>query len=593
MPTKAEQYARLAGQITLGLTETWQEWTGFLTTAARLYKYPFHEQMMIYAQRPDATACAEYDFWKTRMGRYVRRGSKGIALVDDSGARPRLRYVFDVSDTGARRNSRTPWLWKLEQQHIDPVADQLANAYGIDGQDVAQQLTEIAQLLARESWDRHRQALRDIVDQPAQTVYDEDTLKRQFQQAAANSIAYAVLSRCGLEPERTFQAADFAALQSFRTPGAIRALGVSVSRCSEQVLRQIEGAVKAYTREQLAERSTSNGHQPDLHPARGPSHPRPAAERTTGQAPGQVRPDAQSLPEGAAADFVQPAVAGRAAVSAPAGDRGGGEPPSGAAAAPAGRDSGRDRAVESPRPDAMGGADEHLQSPSRGSDSSGIDPQLSLFPDETDQVIDAGPSETPGPFSMLERRYQVVVYHHLENGFDEKLEYPTMEEAEKVAQSYVNGTMEQDGFVYDGAAVYDLQQRTYLRIFGTYPDEAAQAQVEPPDQSATHKGDTIATGSSEPKETTAPDGEREATQQVMPENFRITDDHLGEGGPKAKFRANMEAIHTLKTLETEGRTASAAEQEILSRYVGWGGLADAFDPSKASWASEYQALKPL
>ena len=121
MPTKAEQYAQMADQVARQLTGSWQEWAGFLTTAARLYKYPFHEQLMIYAQRPDATACAEYDLWNNRMGRYVRRGSKGIALVDDSGDRPRLRYVFDISDTGTREHSRTPWLWTMNEEHTAPV----------------------------------------------------------------------------------------------------------------------------------------------------------------------------------------------------------------------------------------------------------------------------------------------------------------------------------------------------------------------------------------------------------------------------------------------------------------------------------------
>ena len=138
MPTKAEFYRQMAEQVSTRLVGSWKEWTAFLTTAARLYKYPFHEQMMIYAQRPDATACAEYDLWNEKMGRYVRRGSKGIALVDDSGDRPRLRYVFDISDTGTREHSRTPWLWQLEEQHIGPVSAMLERSYGVVGDDLAQ-----------------------------------------------------------------------------------------------------------------------------------------------------------------------------------------------------------------------------------------------------------------------------------------------------------------------------------------------------------------------------------------------------------------------------------------------------------------------
>ena len=144
MPSKAEFYRQMAEQVSTRLVGSWKEWTAFLTTAARLYKYPFHEQMMIYAQRPDAIACAEYDLWNDKMGRYVRRGSKGIALVDDSGDRPRLRYVFDISDTGTRPNSRTPWLWQLEEQHKGPVSAMLERSYGVAGDDLAQQLTDVA-----------------------------------------------------------------------------------------------------------------------------------------------------------------------------------------------------------------------------------------------------------------------------------------------------------------------------------------------------------------------------------------------------------------------------------------------------------------
>ena len=157
MPTKAELYAQMADKVATQLTGSWQEWAGFLTTASRLYKYPFHEQLMIYAQRPDATACAEYDLWNEKMGRYVRRGSKGIALVDDSGDRPRLRYVFDISDTGTREHSRTPWLWQLEERHLDSVQAMLERTYDVSGDDLAGQLTEVAGKLTEEYWTEHQQ----------------------------------------------------------------------------------------------------------------------------------------------------------------------------------------------------------------------------------------------------------------------------------------------------------------------------------------------------------------------------------------------------------------------------------------------------
>ncbi|GAA6304571.1 hypothetical protein F260042K2_04000 [Flavonifractor plautii] len=173
MPTKAELYAQMADKVATQLTGSWQEWAGFLTTASRLYKYPFHEQLMIYAQRPDATACAEYDLWNEKMGRYVRRGSKGIALVDDSGDRPRLRYVFDISDTGTREHSRTPWMWQLEERHLDSVQAMLERTYDVSGDDLAGQLTEVAGKLAEEYWTEHQQDFFYIVDGSFLEEYDE------------------------------------------------------------------------------------------------------------------------------------------------------------------------------------------------------------------------------------------------------------------------------------------------------------------------------------------------------------------------------------------------------------------------------------
>ena len=171
--------------------------------------------MMIYAQRPDATACAEYDLWNEKMGRYVRRGSKGIALVDDSGDKPRLRYVFDISDTGTREHSRTPWLWQLEEQHIGPVSAMLERSYGVVGDDLAQQLTDVAGKLASEYWDEHQQDFRYIVDGSFLEEYDELNIEVQFKSAATVSIAYALMSRCGLDTEQYFQHEDFMPIFDF------------------------------------------------------------------------------------------------------------------------------------------------------------------------------------------------------------------------------------------------------------------------------------------------------------------------------------------------------------------------------------------
>ena len=388
MPTKAEFYRQMAEQVSTRLVGSWKEWTAFLTTAARLYKYPFHEQMMIYAQRPDATACAEYDLWNEKMGRYVRRGSKGIALVDDSGDRPRLRYVFDISDTGTREHSRTPWLWQLEEQHIGPVSAMLERSYGVVGDDLAQQLTDVAGKLASEYWDEHQQDFRYIVDGSFLEEYDELNIEVQFKSAATVSIAYALMSRCGLDTEQYFQHEDFMPIFDFNTPATVGALGAAVSQMNQQVLRQIGVTIQNYEREQLAERSNHHEEQPDLHAERGLPDSRPEPERTAGEAPGQVRAAAESVSEGTPAPDLQPAAADREAVPAPHRDRRDGEQPSGADDAPAGGVGGRDGGAESPRSDALGGPDEHLQGPGRGDSDGGAYQQLTLnlFLSEAEQI---------------------------------------------------------------------------------------------------------------------------------------------------------------------------------------------------------------
>ena len=388
MPTKAELYAQMADKVATQLTGSWQEWAGFLTTASRLYKYPFHEQLMIYAQRPDATACAEYDLWNEKMGRYVRRGSKGIALVDDSGDRPRLRYVFDISDTGTREHSRTPWLWQLEERHLDSVQAMLERTYDVSGDDLAGQLTEVAGKLAEEYWTEHQQDFFYIVDGSFLEEYDEYNIGVQFKAAATVSITYALMSRCGLEPERYFDHEDFMAIFDFNTPSTIGALGTAVSQINQQVLRQIGVTVRNAEREANQERSKQDEQSHDLHPERRLSDSRPEAEPAAGETTGQVRQDEENLPEGTPSHPLQPDVAEREVVPAPSGDRRDRPEQTGADDAPDGEGSGSHRGTESQRSHEVGGADEHLQSPGRGDPDGGTYQQLTLnlFLSEAEQI---------------------------------------------------------------------------------------------------------------------------------------------------------------------------------------------------------------
>ena len=414
MPSKVQLYAQMADRTAEQITGSYQKWTAFLTTAARLYKYPYNEQLMIFAQRPEATACAEYDLWNKQMRRYVRRGSKGIALVDTSSDQPKLRYVFDVSDTSGGENSRRPYLWEYRQEHREVVSAALEQRFDVSGENgLADQMERVAAQLVDEYWHDNRRDIVGIVDGSFLEDYDEFNIGAAFRNAAVVSTTYALLSRCGMQPGDYFEHEDFLNVFDFNTPQTVAALGTAISQSSELVLRQIEVTIKNYEREKIAERSESH-ERTDLHPQRGLSDSRPEPDRAAASPAGQVRQDAEGLPEGASSGAVEQPAAVREAVPPSAGDRRGSEQPAGTDDAGADEVSGRDGSAESQRPDEVGRADEHAESAGRGNDPHGTGVQLnmfdapagaqmSFFPSEAEQIqsIAEAESVTPSAFSMF------------------------------------------------------------------------------------------------------------------------------------------------------------------------------------------------
>ena len=423
MPNKLQAYAEQAERTARQITGSHLAWTAFLTTAARLYKYPYNEQLMIYMQRPEATACAEYDFWNEKMGRYVRRGSTGIALIDATGYKPRLKYVFDVSDTGGKENARRVNLWELKDAHTDSVSAMLERNYGVSGKNgLAEQFESVASQLAAEYWRDHSRDILGIVADSYLEEYDDYNIEVAFKNAAAVSITYSLMSRCGMQPEDHFEHEDFFSIFDFNTPRTVAALGTAVSEINEQVLRQIEVTIRNYEREHSAERTAEHGEQPDLHDERRLHDSRPE-DRGAGAAPRQVRADAPEVPEGASAHSLEPDDSGGSPVPAPAGDRAGGAEPLRADDAGAGGGGRSDGSSESPRPNEMGGPDEHLQGAGGGSDSRGADlritehpargGQLSFFPTEAEQITAIEEAEsvaqTPFAFSVSQEQLDHVL----------------------------------------------------------------------------------------------------------------------------------------------------------------------------------------
>ena len=794
MPSKTEEYLALAQRTANGLTRYWESWTDYLTTASRLYKYPFADQLMIYAQRPDATACADFDIWNNRMNRYVRRGAKGIALLDESSGFPRLHYVFDVSDTGVRRNSRDPEVWQLGPDLVQPVSEMLSKTYGISGERVSQQLADVAGKLVADYWDNNGGDIRAIVDGSLLMDYDEAGVEMQFKSAAAISVTYTLLERCGIEPAGWFDKDDFQAIYNFSTPDSVYALGAAVSDMSREVLRNIERTVKTTIRRRNAERSQYEYEQQerDLLDRRGLPAPEPNPEPAP-EAAGQVRQAAPDVPDAVSPGTVQFDAPERDAVPASDGTGADGREPDTAdhgAASEAGPSPG-----QSAESTDVGAAHEQPENAGRGTGDDGADLQLSFLdaniPTEAQQIekIDRAESEkTPSAFVLSQAEIENELRRH-GSGFtggkqriialyqtqpDRKLcakalakeygigghshdyldgsrgfvnhdwkglEFVHYPDHQKITlkwaqvEKYIDLMIQSDRYLTDeekeqratrqeasnynvgDEVVVDLPTRTiegtigYVGETDVRIDTSAHGQSWDNEvinkqqfeqglrQSATAQrvDKMLAQAEAIAKESEVPEYERFSVRKVVdgkmplfaiwddlyddyyetnhavpqfsnekqaesylenlkkevadreaaewlkvehakfladkdePEpsdeeldelpisavmdgevqtfpdaaaldealnaapagNFRITDDHLGEGGAKQKYARNIEAIRTLFRLEEEHRGATAEEQQVLSQYVGWGGLADAFDPGKDSWAKEYAELKGL
>ena len=701
MPSKTQEYLELANRTANGITRYWEHWTDYLTTASRLYKYSFTDQLMIYAQRPDATACASFDIWNNRMNRYVRRGSKGIALLDQSSSVPRLHYVFDVSDTGVRRNSRDPEMWQLNDDLFQPVSEMLAQEYGIHHERFSHQIADIAGKLAESYWDNNSTDILAIVDGSFLMDYDEAGQELQFKSAAAISIMYTILERCGFEPEGYFDRDDFQAIYDFSTPDAVYALGAAVSDCSRDVLRNIERTVKTTIRRRNVERSQHEYEEQerDLLDRRGLPAPEPDLEPAA-EAAGPVRTDAPDVPDGESPGAVQLDAADREAASAPAGSG------AGSGESEAADDDRTAEAEPSPgqseEPTDVGATHEQPESTGGRSDPDGTDLQLSFFnlsiPTEAKQIeaIDRVENEkSSSAFSLS----QAEIEHELQHGSnfqDSKqriielyenqpnrklrakalakeygiggrshnyldgssgfvnhdgkgLEFVHYPDYQKItlswtqAEKYIDLMIRSDRYLTDkekeqcaarqeavpykvgDEVIVNLPTRTIAGTIGYVGEtdvridtsahgqswdnevinkqqfENALRQEEPdvPELTDEELDELPVSAVVDGEVQTFPDAaalDEALNAEPAPElagNFHITDEHLGEGGAKQKYARNIEAIKTLFQLEEEHRGATAKEQEVLAQYVGWGGLADAFDSNKSGWAKEYAELKEL
>ena len=555
MPTKFQLITELYDQTVQSVTGSYQSWTGFLRAACYNYKCPFDDQILIYAQRPDATAVLEMERWNRQFGRWVNRGAKSIAVFGDDGQNC-LKLYFDVSDTHASRFARPLPIWTMHPAFEPEVIETLEATFGnlAEKENLADAVRSACHNAVADNITDYLQDLRDCREDSLLEELDDLNLEVFYRDALEVSVAYMLMTRLGLRADDYFSPDEFAHVYEFNTPPTINALGIATSDIAEMGLREISRTVMQAQREQLfanaeksgydnstehetTEHERSEHHGSDLSDAGWLSGAEPADAADAGGASGQVRGAAERISEEAPQGALHQPQDQRQADGAFGGDRADRAEDGGADRGTDGAGRGRDGGAESNRSPALDGPDE--QSPAQRGGTGADRPDLRLT---TEEPTEAGSDELPafvdhsGDYVLLDRLradcdyflgaggrsekhlwagnvhaqikkmrelydalpekpewltaeaidryaaqmaapYQVAAYHHFENGFDDKLDYQTLEEAEAAAQGYVAGTMEEDGFAYDGAAVYDAETRQCLRVYGDYPDEKAQEQA--------------------------------------------------------------------------------------------------------------------
>ena len=386
MAKKLESIVRLAAQTAHQISANSGNYMAFLTTAAHNFKYNFRDQLLIYAQKPDATACAQIDFWN-KYGRWVNRGTTGIALLVDTDRGYKLRHVFDMSDTNSREGRTIP-IWQMKPQYEGPVAEALENSYGefADKSDFAECLLQTAKVIVEDNFGDYYTELCRVKEGSLLEELDDLNTEQWFKGLLENSVAYIMLTRCGIDPQEYFSGEDFAHVFDFNTPETLSILGGAVSDISEMPLREIASTVRNLYREEQEQNRTFAGNA-DRRYNGGRTSERSVGHGADVQNRGRLstaQPGSAGGPEGrkiwdAAAQLPSDAQerllhgdAVERQTERPSGeDRPGGHQDGGAADGADGAGTGRDGGTESVRRDEVGGHDEQHQGSGGGSGADG------------------------------------------------------------------------------------------------------------------------------------------------------------------------------------------------------------------------------
>ncbi len=407
-----------------------QDWMRFMDTASRMYRYTFLEQLLIHAQRPEATACATLETWNQKVGRWVNRGAKGIALIDDTTQPERLRYVFDIADTHAVRGAPDPYIWRLEDRHKDWFLAYLSSTYNLsDMSSIMLALEQVAEQVTDEYIEDAMDGIEQEMGGSLLATLDEGTRRDTFRALFQKSIFYEVARRCGLNPESYLRESDFRGIQFFNRLGTLTVLGNAVSSMTEIILMDIGREIRAWDRENALKenlqkplaktenlvynRFTTLKHesQDDERPEEG-GQENGADVSSQGRLPvsepgdrdgeraadREVRDAAQDLPEGEPSELVSEHAGDGQAEPAPDGDRPEGEREDGAPDRADGADGGRDGGAEGERPDGLDTADEQPSQPGGRDHTDGIG--LQLTDETTEQDLTEAEAEIASALSL-------------------------------------------------------------------------------------------------------------------------------------------------------------------------------------------------
>ena len=672
---KYDYISTLAQETAANVVKSSDEWMKYLTTAARLYKYPFCDQLLIYAQRPDATACASMDIWNEKMHCWVNRGASGIALIDESAKGKKLKYVFDVSDVHAANHiGRYPQSWVLEEKHKDDVISHLETIYGGTDEDKSfeERLFEVSQKIVADYYEEILPDLQNKSEGSSLENLDEQNIGIRFKETLTDSIAFMLLSACGVDMKEYQPKFSFDFIHEFDTMDSLYILGDATSELAKPVLVEIGKTVRIYNRihekeqkenllqkgientpkidynalkrksdseqENISEINNKEGgniDETELRTERRLHDSNVTGGRSTGGANNEVWNNEGDVSERKTPWGVFSTTPEGRTRRAFTDDSETGRGENGAVDIADGRERRNNGTAQSGQSDALGSKDEQYSESGRGNSESRdnlqliednsqepIFTQLSLFPSFEEQVGTVAAAEAsmkytmPAAFSLPQETVQAKADRQYELN---RLEHAVPEmETKKVTidgrkctlidewgtedEKYLLGNdMEERAFYYaqvnDKVFEYDYKPER-SEVEDDYINAIAEEDID------RHEAEVFARlegngDAAEPGVVNEPVTFLTQKENVpIPDkgnavNFRISNDNLGIGTPKEKFQRNIEAIRLLEQIESEHRYANPQEQDILSHYVGWGGLSDAFDESKTNWATEYQELKKL